>query len=77
MDHEKQEINFVEHVETNESSMNLHKEQTLSGVDMKNTSAIKGDDSDGKVVWSIRSISAAIFLAALYTGMFSRLTLLD
>lgn len=77
MDHEKQEINFVEHVETNESSMNLHKEQTLSGVDMKNTSAIKGDDSDGKVVWSIRSIFAAIFLAALYTGMFSRLTLLD
>ncbi|KAF1352677.1 hypothetical protein EJ07DRAFT_168801 [Lizonia empirigonia] len=48
--------------------MNLHKEQTLSGVDMKNTSAIKGDDSDGKVVWSIRSIFAAIFLAALYTG---------
>ena len=70
LDHEKQDINYVEHVETNDSSMNLHKEQTLSGVDMKNTSAVKGDDSDGKVIWSIRSIFLAIFLAALYTGMF-------
>lgn len=69
-DHEKQEVNYVEHVETNDSSMNLHKEQTLSGVDMKNTSAVKGDDSDGKVIWSIRSIFSAIFLAALYTGRF-------
>jgi hypothetical protein len=69
LDHEKQEINYVEHVQTNDSSMNLRKEQTLSGVDMKNTSAIKGDDSDGKVIWSLRSIFSAIFLAALYTGM--------
>lgn len=67
-DHEKQEVNYVEHVETNESSMNLQKEKTLSGVDMKNTSAVKGDDSDGKVEWSTRSIFSAIFLAALYTG---------
>jgi hypothetical protein len=65
---EKQEVNYVEHVETNGSSMNLHKEQTLSGVDMKNTSAVKGDDSDGKVIWSLRSIFSALFLAALYTG---------
>lgn len=68
-DHEKQEVNYVEHVATNDSSMNLQKEQTLSGVDMKNTSAVKGDDSDGKVVWGFRSILSAIFLAALYTGM--------
>ena len=68
-DNEKQEVNYIEHVETNESSMNLHKEQTLSGVDMKNTSAVKGDDSDGKVIWSMRSKFSAIFLAALYTGM--------
>ncbi|KAH6632971.1 major facilitator superfamily domain-containing protein [Boeremia exigua] len=67
-DHEKQDVNYIEHVETNESSMNLHKMQTLSGVDMKNTSAVKGDDSDGKVIWSIRGIFSAVFLAALYTG---------
>lgn len=70
-DHEKQETNYVQHVETNDSSMNLHKEQTLSGVDMKNTSAVKGDDSDGKVIWSIRSMFSAVFLAALYTGRLS------
>ncbi|KZM25745.1 transmembrane transport [Ascochyta rabiei] len=38
-DHEKQDINYVEHVKTNDSSMNLRKEQTLSGVDMKSTAA--------------------------------------
>jgi hypothetical protein len=38
-------------------------------VDMNNSHALKGDDSDGKVEWSIRSIFAAIFLAALYTGL--------
>lgn len=69
-DNEKQEVNYVEHVETTDSTMNLHKEQTLSGVDMKNTSAVKGDDSDGKVIWSIRSMFSAVFLAALYTGQF-------
>ncbi|KAF3044451.1 hypothetical protein E8E12_010792 [Didymella heteroderae] len=67
-DNEKQEVNYVEHVETTDSTMNLHKEQTLSGVDMKNTSAVKGDDSDGKVIWSVRSMFSAVFLAALYTG---------
>lgn len=67
-DNEKQEVNYVEHVETTDSSMNLHKEKTLSGVDMKNTSAVKGDDSDGKVIWSVRSMFSAVFLAALYTG---------
>jgi hypothetical protein len=68
LDNEKQEVNYVEHVETTDSTMNLHKEQTLSGVDMKNTSAVKGDDSDGKVIWSVRSMFSAVFLAALYTG---------
>lgn len=69
-DREKQDVNYIENVATNDSAMDLHKEQTLSGVDMKNTSAVKGDDSDGKVIWSLRSIFSAIFLAALYTGMF-------
>lgn len=68
-DHEKQEVDHVERVVTADSTMDLHKEQTLSGVDMNNTSAVKGDDSDGKVIWSIRSIFSAIFLAALYTGL--------
>jgi hypothetical protein len=68
--HEKQEVQYVEHVEDspNESSHDLQKERTLEGIDMKNSYAVKGDDSDGKVEWSTRSIFAAIFLAALYTG---------
>jgi LmbE family N-acetylglucosaminyl deacetylase len=69
-DHEKQHVDYIEHVDTNDSALNLHKEQTLSGVDMMNRSALKGDDSDGKVIWSLRSILSAIFLAALYTGVF-------
>ncbi|KAL6712287.1 hypothetical protein ACN47E_000164 [Coniothyrium glycines] len=66
---EKQDVTHAEHAQTpTDSSLELHEELTLSGVDMNNTQALKGDDSDGKVEWSIRSIFAAIFLAALYTG---------
>jgi hypothetical protein len=69
--HEKQEVQYVEHAEDSphDSSHELQKELTLEGIDMKNSYAIKGDDSDGKVEWSMRSIFAAVFLAALYTGM--------
>ncbi|KAF2025918.1 MFS general substrate transporter [Setomelanomma holmii] len=67
---EKQEVHYVEHSHESPtvSSHELQKERTLEGIDMNNTSAVKGDDSDGKVEWSTRSIFAAIFLAALYTG---------
>lgn len=66
---EKQEVSYAEHSDTlADSSLELQKELTLTGVDMNNTQALKGDDSDGKVEWSLRSIFAAIFLAALYTG---------
>jgi hypothetical protein len=51
-----------------ESDLELRHELTFQGVDMHNTKALKGDDSDGKVEWNMRSIFAAIFLAALYTG---------
>ncbi|KAF2130586.1 MFS general substrate transporter [Dothidotthia symphoricarpi CBS 119687] len=66
---EKQDVRYIERTDTStESDLNLHKEHTLDGVDMNNTAAFKGDESDGKVVWTTRSIFAAIFLAALYTG---------
>jgi hypothetical protein len=71
-DKEKQQVgHHIEHANThttNDSAYDLQQEVTLSGVDMKNSHALKGDDSDGKVEWSVRSIFAAIFLAALYTG---------
>jgi len=69
---EKLDATFIEHAShdsPNEVSLNLEKECTLEGIDVKNTHAVKGDDSDGKVTWSIRSIFAAIFLAGLYTGI--------
>jgi hypothetical protein len=68
--HEKQEVEYAEHAKASpvESSYELQKERTLEGIDMNNSYAVKGDDSDGKVEWNVRSAFAAVFLAALYTG---------
>jgi hypothetical protein len=73
-DEEKQEKSsqaFIEDVNASntDSSLHLDRERTLGGIDVQNTHAFLGDDSDGKVIWSLRSIFAAIFLAGLYTGM--------
>lgn len=66
---EKQDVNYAENAHAStDSELELQKEMTLEGIDMNNSHAVKGDDSDGKVIWSMRSIFAAIFLAALYTG---------
>jgi hypothetical protein len=68
--HEKQQVQYVEDSRDSptESSHELTKERTLEGIDMNNSYAVKGDDSDGKVEWNMRSAFAAVFLAALYTG---------
>jgi hypothetical protein len=42
--------------------------ETLVPVDIHNRQAFKGDDSDGKIQWNIRTWFAAAFLAMLYTG---------
>ncbi|KAK3717409.1 hypothetical protein LTR37_005798 [Vermiconidia calcicola] len=41
---------------------------TLAKVDIHNSQAFRGDDSDGKLDWSLRKWIAAGFLAMLYTG---------
>lgn len=41
---------------------------TLVPVDIHNSQAFKGDDSDGRIQWTIRKWFAAGFLAMLYTG---------
>jgi len=68
--HEKQDTQHVEdlQLQPTQSSYELQKERTLEGIDMTNSRAVKGDDSDGRVVWNIRSMFAAVFLASLYTG---------
>ena len=42
--------------------------ETLIPVDIHNRQAFKGDESDGKIHWTIRRWFAAAFLAMLYTG---------
>ena len=42
--------------------------ETLARVDIHNSQAFKGDDSDGKLGWHLREWFAAAFLAMLYTG---------
>lgn len=70
---EKQELAHVERINTNHSTSlhgeELKKEHTLRNVDLENRNAFKGDDSDGKIEWTVRKILASAFLAMLYTGM--------
>lgn len=42
--------------------------ETLVPVDIHNSQAFKGDDSDGRIQWNLRKWFAAAFLAMLYTG---------
>lgn len=62
----------LEHTSTNRSGSTtkheLELERTLQHVDLENRYAFKGDDSDGKVEWTIRKLFASAFLAMLYTG---------
>lgn len=73
LDEEKREDEkptFIEnaHNSPTDTSLDLTKERTLEEIDIHNRSALKGDDSDGKVTFGIRGALAAIFLAGLYTG---------
>jgi len=67
---EKHETSRIEHAEGSptENSLDLTKTRTLEGIDIHNRSALKGDDSDGKVKFGVRGALAAVFLAGLYTG---------
>lgn len=55
-----QKANPLEKIETN---------QTIQSVDLDNHHAFKGDDSDGKVHWTLKRLLAAAFLSMLYTGI--------
>ncbi|KIV98796.1 uncharacterized protein PV09_09448 [Verruconis gallopava] len=51
------------------SPVDLRHEKTISeSIDLENKQAFKGDDSDGKVEWTVRKLFASAFLAMLYTG---------
>lgn len=71
---EKEEVKNLEHIETNQSELKgneLKQQRTLQHVDLENLHAFKGDDSDGKIEWTIRKLFASAFLAMLYTGTIS------
>jgi hypothetical protein len=77
---EQVDTNHLEHVETKQSGFHsehdLKQQQTLQHVDLENRHAFKGDDSDGKIDWTLRKILASCFLAMLYTGILSSALLL-
>lgn len=41
----------------------------LGDLDLANSKAYKGDDSDGKVVWTARTVFAFLSLAGLNSGI--------
>jgi len=51
--------NDLDKTDTHDTSDNVH---------IHNELAFKGDDSDGQVEWTVRSMIAAISLGCLYTG---------
>ena len=59
--------NPLEKINTNET--------LLAAVDIENHQAFKGDDSDGKVYWTIKKLLAAAFLSMLYTGKINKISL--
>jgi hypothetical protein len=72
---EKEEVSHLEQIETNQSDLKdneLRQEHTLQYVDLENRYAFKGDDSDGKIEWTVRKLFASAFLAMLYTGIISQ-----
>ncbi|PVI05124.1 hypothetical protein DM02DRAFT_715915 [Periconia macrospinosa] len=50
------------------ASLAVETKKHFESIDVLDKNAVKGDDSNGKVIWSICSIFAAIFLAGLYTS---------
>ncbi|KAK5166964.1 uncharacterized protein LTR77_007693 [Saxophila tyrrhenica] len=72
--HQAQHLEELERVSTKqEDSRNgsldkIQTHETLAAVDVHNKQAFKGDDSDGRLGWTVRNWFAAAFLAMLYTG---------
>jgi hypothetical protein len=59
----------TEHTDSPPGEKQLDPEYTLQHVDLENRHAYKGDDSDGKIEWTVRKLFACAFLAMLYTGI--------
>jgi len=67
---EKEEVSHLEQIETNQSDLKdneLRQEHTLQYVDLENRYAFKGDDSDGKIEWTVRKLFASAFLKSSFS----------
>ena len=53
---EEAETQHVESVDSTPFDNELQKEKTLAHVDLENKLAFKGDDSDGKIEWGLRTV---------------------
>ena len=62
--HEKSVIEKVDGVKEKETKDDL-------SVDLENSGAVKGDDSDGRVDWTFKQILATVSLCGLYVGTFN------
>ncbi|KJX96812.1 MFS drug efflux pump like protein [Zymoseptoria brevis] len=76
-ENEKGNHEAIERVDTHSSNEdNAHRyplektetHETIAAVDVDNNQAFKGDDSDGKVQWTLKKLLAAASLSMLYTG---------
>ncbi|KAK5725874.1 hypothetical protein LTR15_004064 [Elasticomyces elasticus] len=67
-DMEKNHLELTETNVTESNDQHLEKLDTLQSIDIENHQAFKGDDSDGKVEWTMKKLLASAFLAMLYTG---------
>lgn len=50
-----------------DSSKEMNTDRDLA-IDLENCGAIKGDNSDGRVNWTLKQIIATISLSGLYVG---------
>ena len=68
-----QSENTQHEMRTMEEADDLKKIDTVDAlqVDLENSGAIKGDDSDGRVNWTRKQILATISLSGLYVGQFA------
>jgi hypothetical protein len=48
----------------------VEKVETIDALtpDLENRGAIKGDDSDGRINWTLKRVLATLFLSGLYVG---------
>jgi hypothetical protein len=63
---------FGDHGTPGAEKASLERADTIDALtpDLENRGAIKGDDSDGRINWTLKQVLATLFLSGLYVGQF-------